>query len=82
MAREHPRWRFRVSTLMLLVVVAALALTLASEWFRRERLLQLALARAELARAEAQMATAQARQAEAAVRAQLSGRTQGSDGPR
>jgi Tfp pilus assembly protein FimT len=42
MEDDRPRWRFRMSTLMLLVVILALVLTLVSDrwnsWTQRERL--------------------------------------------
>ena len=62
MEHDPPRWRFRMSTLMLLVVILALVLTLVSDrwdsWTQRER-----------ARVERQKAFQQGLQQEAEARA-------------
>jgi len=57
---QRPRWRFRISTVMLLVIIVALSLALVVE--HRERVLseQRALASEQRARAEAQQALAEA----------------------
>jgi type II secretory pathway pseudopilin PulG len=56
MEHDRPRWRFRMSTLMLLVVILALVLTLVSDrwnsWTQRER----ARVQRERARVERQKA--------------------------
>ena len=62
MERDRPRWRFRISTLMLLVVILALVSTLVVDrWKRLQNEQQLA--------ASLQQALAQAEQARAAGRA-------------
>jgi hypothetical protein len=75
MGQDHPRWRFRISTLMLLVIIAALSSALVVE--HRQRVLAERLAAANeqraqyealLARAQAQRALDQARRAEALAR--------------
>jgi hypothetical protein len=80
MERERPRWRIRISTLMLLVIIAALAAALVVE--HRKRVLseqlaaaneQKARAEAERALAEAQLARDQARQSEARFRKLVDG---------
>jgi hypothetical protein len=75
MEHQRPRWRFRISTLMLLVVIAALASALVIEHRKRQLSEELALANEQMARAEAQRALAiaqqardEARQAEAQLR--------------
>jgi hypothetical protein len=35
MEHDRPRWRIRISTLMLLIIIAALAMTLVSERWKR-----------------------------------------------
>jgi hypothetical protein len=59
---EHDRrgWRFRISTLMLQVIIAALALALVVEHNKRVLSEQRALANEQEARAEAQRALAEA----------------------
>ena len=52
--RDRPRWRFRISTLMLVVVVLALTFTLVgNRWRRLER--EQAKARRALARVQGQL---------------------------
>jgi type II secretory pathway pseudopilin PulG len=60
MERDRPRWRIRISTLMLLVIIAALASALVVERWKRTVEEQRALAVAERALAEALRAEAQA----------------------
>jgi hypothetical protein len=71
MERDRPRWRFRISTLMLLVVILALVSTLVVDRWKRlqneQQLaasLQQALAQAEQARALAVQAQERADRAE------------------
>jgi hypothetical protein len=75
MEHDRPRWRIRISTLMLLVIIAALSLALVVEHRKRALSEQLASANertaryeADLARAEAQRALDQVRRAEAQSR--------------
>jgi hypothetical protein len=78
MDRERPRWSVRISTLMLLVVIAALATALVveprrrlaaeAEKMRAENEARLAAAEAYAARVVAEHARAQAEQAEAQLR--------------
>jgi type VI protein secretion system component VasK len=70
MDHQRPGWRIRISTLMLLVIIAAVFLTLAVErwkWRREEQRLiasqERALAQAQQAEARAQQAQVQARKA-------------------
>ena len=62
------RPKVRISTLMLLVVIAALAVALMNEWGRSSRLLARAEAEKALARQEAAVARARAERALAAAR--------------
>jgi hypothetical protein len=55
---DHPRWRVRIGTLMLLVVIAALAAALFVEHTKRLAAERRAAAEAGLARAQAEEATA------------------------
>jgi hypothetical protein len=75
MANDRPYWRFRISSLMLLIIIAALTLALFVEHRKLVLSEQLALANerrareeAQRARAYAQRALAQLRQAEAQAR--------------
>jgi hypothetical protein len=67
MEHERPRWRFRISTLMLLVIIMALASALVSERLKREWELQRLDAQKEavVARMQAEAALANAQQARA-----------------
>jgi hypothetical protein len=65
MERDRPRWRIRISTLMLLVIIAALASALVVERWKRTVEAQRALADARRAEAEARRALAQSRWAQA-----------------
>ena len=75
MENDRPRWRIRLSTLMLLIIIAALSLVLIME--RQARLAseqravaseRMAVMRAQEALARAQIAQARAVQAEAQLR--------------
>ena len=37
MQHDRPRWRFRISTLMLLIIILALTFELVSDWRKREQ---------------------------------------------
>ena len=52
MEHDHPRWRFRISTLMLLVIIAALATAWVVERRNHERDLDRLRASADAERAE------------------------------
>jgi hypothetical protein len=79
MERDRPRWRIRISTLMLLVIIAALASALVVERWKGTAEAQRALVYARRAEAEARRALAQAEQAQvqAVAQAQKAG-----DGPK
>jgi hypothetical protein len=70
MEREGPRWRIRISTLMLLVIIAALASALVAERWNRTVEAQRALAHARTAEAAARRALAQSVRAQAQAVAQ------------
>ena len=70
MERDRPRWRIRISTLMLLVIIAALASALVVERWKRTVEAQQALVVAEMAEAEARQALAQSLRAQAQAVAQ------------
>jgi hypothetical protein len=59
MENQCPRWRFRISTLMLLVVIAALSIALVIERHTSKQSEQRFRASAELARAETEVARAE-----------------------
>lgn len=65
MERDRPRWRIRISTLMLLVIIAALASALIVERWQRTVEAQRALADARRAEGDARRALAQSLRAEA-----------------
>jgi hypothetical protein len=68
MGHDRPRWRFRLSTLMLLVVIAALATYIVVELWQRAEARRLAEEKA-LAAAAFQQAGAQARRASSSAQA-------------
>jgi hypothetical protein len=53
MEHERPRWRFRISTLMLLIIIVGLSIALVTEQRRRVLSVELARANQELAAARA-----------------------------
>jgi hypothetical protein len=65
MEKDHRRWRFRISTLMLLVIIAALATTLVVDRWKRRQEEQRLVASLERALAEARLAEARSLQAQA-----------------
>jgi hypothetical protein len=67
MKHDRPRWRLRISTLMLLVIIAALASALVVERWKRVGSERRALAEAQRAEAEARLALARALRARAQV---------------
>jgi hypothetical protein len=69
MEQQRPRWRFRISALMLLVVIFGLSIALVTEQRRRQVAEELARAREAEARAVADLALARAQQARAAAEA-------------
>jgi hypothetical protein len=74
MERDRPRWRIRISTLMLLVIIAALASALVVERWKQTVEAQRALADARRAEAVARRALAQSQaQAQAAAQARQAG---------
>lgn len=64
MDHQRPRWRIRISTLMLLVIIAALSLALVVERWKKHREEQRLIASLEQALAEARQVEAQAQQAQ------------------
>jgi uncharacterized membrane protein (DUF106 family) len=71
MVRDSPRWRFRISTVMLLVIILALAIALIrqhvtgqQEWRRLEAAMRMALEDAAQSRAMAERDRKKLEQAE------------------
>jgi hypothetical protein len=69
MGHDHPRWRIRLSTLMLLVVIAALATYIVVERWQRVQEARRLAAEAQQAFAALQQAEAQARRASSSAQA-------------
>ena len=66
MEHDRPRWRIRISTLMLLIIIAALAMTLVSErWKRAVEARRVEEAALDRALAEANAALAKTRRTQA-----------------
>jgi hypothetical protein len=68
MEKDHRRWRFRISTLMLPVIIAALATTLVVDRWKRRQEEQRLVASLERALAEARLAEARSLQAQTQAR--------------
>jgi len=71
MEQQRPPWRFRISTLMLLVVILGLTLALVMERQKRQVSEAMAVKRLEAANIQAVTAWTQAKKAEAALRKAL-----------
>jgi hypothetical protein len=77
----RPRWRLRISTLMLLIVILGLSLALVMEHQRRQVSEERAVKRLEAANIRAVTAYTQVRRAEAALRKALDEGKSSNPGP-
>ena len=81
MEHDRPRWRIRISTLMLLIIIAALAMTLVSERWKRAVEARRVEEAALRALAEANAALAKTPRAQASNRPTPSALQQGRPNP-